>query len=352
MKTSSAALAVLTGAALAAFMGCSLKATQAPRSLSPDDVVATVGSTSITLSQVDEKALQQPASSFGNVKLVQALYDARRAALDEVVDDLLITQDATARGIPRATLVAQEITSKVLPVSDADVQAWYLANQGRVQGASLEQVNAPIRALLLQQRTADARQKYVDHLRSTATIRILLDSPRQEVATANRPSRGPATAPIEFIEFSDFECPFCLAAHSTVEHVMQTYGDKIHFTYRHFPLPNHPHSRQSAEASACAAEQNKFWPYHDLLFADAGHLADADLKSRAAGLKLDTKQFDACVDSRKYKADVDADIRAGTEAGVDGTPAFFINGRMLTGAQPYELFKRVIDEELQRKQKT
>ena len=130
---------------------------------------------------------------------------------------------------------------------------------------------------------------------------------------------------------------------------MAAYGDKIHFTYRHFPLTNHPHARQSAEAAACAAEQNKFWPYHDLLFADPAHLTDPDLKSRAADLKLNTRQFNACVDSRKYQADVEADTRAGTEAGVDGTPAFFINGRMLTEAQHFEAFKRVIDEELDRK---
>jgi protein-disulfide isomerase len=350
MHMRSAALSMAI--ALVASTGCSLKATPQAHSMSPGDVVATVGSTSITLSQVDEKALQQPAGSFGNVKLVQALYNARRSALDEVIDDLLLAQEAKTRGIPRDALIAQEITSKAPSVSDAEVAAWYQANQARVNGASLEVVNGPIRTLLLQQRTMDIRQKYVDQLRSKTAIRILLDPPRMDVATANRPSRGPTTAPIEFIEFSDFECPFCLRAHPTVEQVMQAYGDKIHFTYRYFPLNNHPHAFPSAEAAACATEQNKFWPYHDLLFGDPTHLSDADLKARAAALKLDTKQFDACVDSHKYKDDVDADIRAGNEAGIDGTPAFFINGRMLSGAQPFEAFKRVIDEELQLKQKS
>lgn len=338
----------IAAAAIIVVTGCSSKGAPA-RSLAAGDVVATIGSESITLSQIDEKALQQPASNYGGSKLSQALYEARRSALDEVVDDLLITQDAKARNTPRATLLQQEVTSKVPAITDAEVQAWYQANQTRLQGSSIEQVNAPIRTFLLQQKTTEFRQRYLDGLRAKASIHVLLDPPRQDVATAGRPSRGPATAPIELIEFSDFECPFCLRAHPTVEQVMATYGDKIHLTYRHFPLANHPHARGAAEAAACAAEQNKFWPYHDLLFADTAHLTVPDLKSRAADLKLNTKQFDACVDSHKFKADVDADMQAGGQAGVDGTPAFFVNGRMLSGAQPFELFKRVIDEELERK---
>ena len=130
---------------------------------------------------------------------------------------------------------------------------------------------------------------------------------------------------------------------------MNAYGDKIKFTYRHYPLGNHSDARPAAEASECANEQGKFWPYHDRLFATPNHLGAADLKQDAAALGLDVPKFNACVDSHKYKADVDADVAAGDEAGVDGTPAFFINGRMISGAQPFDAFKRIIDEELANK---
>jgi protein-disulfide isomerase len=179
----------------------------------------------------------------------------------------------------------------------------------------------------------------------------VLEPPRQNVAEANSPAKGPSGAPIEMIEFSDFQCPFCLRANPTVGQVLSTYGDRIRFVYRHFPLPGHPNARPAAEASACAAEQSQFWPYHDRLFSNPNRLAGSDLKQAAADLGLDTAAFNACVDSRKYKAQVDADIKAGNEVGVDGTPAFFINGRMVSGAQPFSLFKRIIDEELQLKQK-
>jgi protein-disulfide isomerase len=177
----------------------------------------------------------------------------------------------------------------------------------------------------------------------------MLDPPRQTVAAANGPSKGSASAPIEIIEFSDFQCPFCQRADPTVQQVLSTYGDRIRFVYRHYPLPNHPNARPAAEAAACADEQDKFWPYHDRLFANPTKLEDPDLKRHAAELGLNTGQFNGCLDSHKLKAKVDTDLKAGEEAGVNGTPAFFINGRMISGAQPFEAFKRIIDEELERK---
>jgi len=154
---------------------------------------------------------------------------------------------------------------------------------------------------------------------------------------------------VTIIEFSDFQCPFCFRAAPTVRQVLATYGDKIRLVYRHYPIPGHPQARPAAEASACAAEQGKFWEFHDRLFADQSKLSAADLKQDAAAIGLDAAKFDSCVTSGKYKADVDADIQAGEAAGVNGTPAFFVNGRLLSGAQPFESFKRVIDEELQLK---
>jgi protein-disulfide isomerase len=330
---------------------CSSTSAQPAKRMAPSDVVATVGSTSITLSEVDDKALQQPAGNFGSMKLSQALYEARRAAVDDLVANALLDQEAKARGLDRSALVEQEITSKVTAVNDADISTWYQQNQARVQGAPLEQVRQPIRAYLTQERMEVARQQYLDALKGKTPVRVLLEPPRQTVAAANGAAKGPATAPIEVIEFSDFQCPYCQRANPTVTQVLKTYGDRIRFVYRHFPLGNHPNAKPAAEASQCAAEQGKFWEYHDALFANPSKLADADLKQRAAELGLDAGKFNACVDMHKYKTHVEADMKAGEEAGVNGTPAFFINGRMISGAQPFDAFKRVIDEELEIKKR-
>lgn len=339
--------AILSAAVFVIVAGCSASSAQQPvKNPAPADVVASVGSTSITLAQVDDQAMKQPAGNFGNTRLSQAIYDARRQAIDDIVNEALIDQEAKTRGVERPTLIDQEITAKAAPVTEPQIAAWYEQNKARAQGATLDQVRELIRNYLTAEQVGAARQRYVDQLRSKATIRVLLDPPRQLVSSANRPAKGPASAPVEMIEFADFQCPFCLRVHPTIAQVLNTYGDRVRFVYRHYPLRNHPDARPAAEASMCAAEQDKFWPYYDSLFGDPSRLGDADLRQRAAQLNLDTAKFNACLNSHKYGADVEADLRAGDEAGVSGTPAFFINGRLLTGAQPFEVFKRVIDEEL------
>jgi len=332
-------------AALFCLAACSTSA-QPARQPAAEDTVATVGSTKITLSQVDERAMREPVSAFGNARLGQALYMARSAALEELVGNELLDQEAKKRGIERPALVEKEIASLVSPPTDAEVSAWYQANAARVQGAKLEEVSAPIRNMLAQQRMDAAREQFLTTLRAKTAVSISLEPPRQKVADAGHASKGPAGAPVVMIEFSDFQCPFCQRANPAVDQVLKTYGDKIRFVYRHYPLPNHPDARPAAEAAACAQEQNKFWPYHDQLFANASKLSAKDLKDHAGAAGLDTTQFAACVDSRQTRAKVDADIAEADAAGVTGTPAFFINGRPLEGAQPFEAFKRIIDEEL------
>jgi protein-disulfide isomerase len=337
-------------AVLVALTACSSSAQQARRP-SQSDVVATVGSQSITLSEVDEKALDAPVSNFSG-KLSQALYDARRAALEEIVASRLMDEAAKQQGVDRAALVEKEITSKVAAVTEPEIEAWYQTNQSRVQGASLEQVRQPIRMFLTQERVMKARGQYIDALKSKTKVLVLLDPPRQTVKMAAKsPMRGPADAPIQIVEFSDFQCPFCQRVGPALKQVFDTYGDRVHLIYREYPLPNHPNAKQASEAGLCANEQGKFWPFHDRLFANQQRLSSSELKQHAADLGLDTARFNACVDSHKYTEQVEADMTAGNEAGVNGTPAFFINGRLISGAQPFEEFKRIIDDELDMKKR-
>src|SRR5262249_27982518 len=203
MKRVFVALAVVT------FCACSRTEARQARQPLPTDVVATVGSTGITLAQVDERALEQPASNFGSIKLSQALYDARRQAIDEIVANTLLDQEAKARGVVRATLIEKEISDKVAPVGDTEVVNWYQANQARVQGASLDQVRAPIRAYLIQERMGVARERFLDTLRVKTPVRVTLEPPRQMVAVAKGATRGSAGAPVGVKEVSGFQWPYC-----------------------------------------------------------------------------------------------------------------------------------------------
>jgi len=130
--------------------------------------------------------------------------------------------------------------------------------------------------------------------------------------------------------------------------VLAEYGNKVRFVYKDFPLPSHPNAQKAAEAARCAGDQGKYWEMHDLMFADIGALSVPQLKQGAAKLRLDQAAFDQCLDSGKHEAVVRADYAGGEKLGVNSTPTMYINGRPLIGAQPYEAFKQVIDEELQR----
>ena len=170
---------------------------------------------------------------------------------------------------------------------------------------------------------------------------------RVDVSTDDDPSIGPDNAPITIIEFSDYQCPYCQVWYQQVyQELLASYPDKIRFVYRDLPLPMHPEAIPAAEAADCAGEQNAYWKYHDVLFSQQYGLNRAAYERYAVDLGLDTKAFTACLDSNKYKSEVQADASDAARVGINGTPSFVVNGRILVGALPIADFKAVIDEEL------
>jgi len=150
------------------------------------------------------------------------------------------------------------------------------------------------------------------------------------------------------VEYSDFECPFCERHYPTLTKILDNYKGKVRLVYKHFPLSFHPNAQKAAEASECADEQGKFWEYHDTLFENQpGGYSITKFKQWAGDLGLDVNQFSSCLDSGKYASKVQTDEADGQSRGVQGTPATFVNGRMISGAVPFESFKTVIDQLLQ-----
>ncbi|MDA2936448.1 DsbA family protein [Patescibacteria group bacterium AH-259-L05] len=160
--------------------------------------------------------------------------------------------------------------------------------------------------------------------------------------------RGESNAAVTLVEFSDFQCPFCNRFHPTVVQILDEYSGSVRWVYKHFPLDAiHPQARPAAEASECAAEQNKFWEFADALFEDQSQLSSEYYSELAADFDLNVDTFNECVDSRKYKDRVEADYQLGIRLGVRGTPASFINGELLVGAVPYPSLQSVIEKALQ-----
>ena len=170
---------------------------------------------------------------------------------------------------------------------------------------------------------------------------------RYDVPTDGFPSTGPADAPIVIVEFSDFQCPFCKRFYDeTYRKLIDAYPNKIRFVFRHLPLTSiHPEAFPAAEASMCANEQNAFWDYHDKIFENQDKLGGELYSQIARDLKLDTEKFAQCVAARKYKDLVQQDSDFAVRLGIQSTPTFFVNGLALVGAQPFEMFKQVIDME-------
>ena len=195
------------------------------------------------------------------------------------------------------------------------------------------------------------RDMLITRLKKQYGFKSFLEPLRTKVETNGSPAKGPATAPITIVEFSDFECPYCGGLFPTLKQVEKNYEGKIRIVYRQFPLTNiHPHAQKAAEASLCAFDQQHFWEMHDSMFGNQQELSIADLKQRATDLKLDSTKFNECLDSGRQMATIQRDIQDGARAGVTGTPAVFINGRLLSGNQPYSEIKEIIEDELQRNQ--
>lgn len=171
-----------------------------------------------------------------------------------------------------------------------------------------------------------------------------------EVSVGSGPSLGSASAPITIIEFSDFQCSFCRKFWAeTLPKLKEAYINtgKAQFSYRHFAILG-KHSEQAALASECAAEQRKFWEYHDQLFKNQGGLAftESRLKQYARDIGLDVGVFGTCLETGKYRQKVERETEAAANLGGRGTPLFIVNQRPLVGAQPYSVFQKIIDEEL------
>jgi protein-disulfide isomerase len=284
-------------------------------------------------------------------KLQEQIYNLKRQRVESIVRQKLLDQEAARRGLTVPKLLDAEVNAKVGLVSEEEVEKFYQANKARL-GADETAAREQARNQLQNSKLSTAREAFIRTLRDKAKVAIHLTPPpmtRVAVSTDGAPVKGPAAAPVTIVEFSDFHCPFCKRVNPTLEQVVAQYGDRVRIVFRDYPIDQlHPGARKAHEAARCAHEQGKFWAYHDLLFDKAPRATADDLKTYAKQVGLDLAAFDTCVGSGKHVAAVKKDGEEGAQLGVNGTPAFFINGRPLSGAQPLEAFAQVIDDELAR----
>jgi protein-disulfide isomerase len=319
------------------------QASPPPQAPAAGDVLATIDGVSITRAEVED------ALGVTLAKVEEQAYQLRRGQLDEMIATRLLEAEAKKRGVTVDQLVEQEVKGKAGEVTSADVDAFVKINRHRIQGDPA-QLTPQITAYLRSQRESERREEYVDGLRKAARVEVRLAAPpvfRAKVATEGFPSRGPADAPVTIVEFSDFHCPFCRSVQPTLNALLQKYPSQVRLVYRHFPLDSlHPQARRASEASWCAAEQNRFWEFHDRVYASGPDASEETIRRLAREAGLDAAKLESCLASGRAAESIEKDLAEGSKFGVTGTPGFFVNGRTLSGHQPLESFVKIIDEEL------
>ncbi len=272
----------------------------------------------------------------------QILENRLKAMLAEKLVDL----EGSQQGLSTEELLDKEVRSKFEEPTQEEVEAFYEANEQQMNGPRVQMLPVIRRHLADLSREADY-QAYIDQLTTKHAVVTYLEPHRVDIATTGHPSHGPADAPVTIVEFSDFECPYCLGLLGTIRDIQQNYADEVRLVYRQFPLVDiHPYAQKAAEASLCAEQHGKFWEMHDLMFEDQTGLSIEALAEKALILGLDETEFLECLLTSESAERVKTDVKAGALAGVTGTPALFINGRALVGSVPYARIAEIIDEEL------
>ena len=258
---------------------------------------------------------------------------ARKQVLDRRINDLLIVAEANKRKVGSEEIVRVEITDKLKTPTEAEVSRFYEENKANIKG-DLAGARTSIVAYLQQQQQEKLEVALAEKLRAGAKLQVLLKEPNPpllNVNIANGASRGDPNAAVTIIEFTDFQCSACGAMYPVVEDVLKSYGNRVRFVIRNFPLSRaHANAFHAAQAAEAAKAQGKFWEYIDFLFKNQNSLDGDSLKKFATQVGLDRKRFDAELETGKYDSIIRGDMQDGEVYGVEATPTFFINGAILT----------------------
>jgi len=277
-------------------------------------------------------------------------YEAERGGLDELLSEKLLELEAKAGGHEDVdALLKAEVTDKVSPPTEEEIAQFYAVMQRRLRGQPLEQVRPMVLQELSRRAQGERFSEYLAFVREKYKVKVTLERPevpRLPVSVDDDPSKGPEDAPITIVQFAEFQCPYCGRAKETVDQVMEAYEGKIRMVFRDYPLSFHDRAVPAAVAANCAGVQGKYWEMYDQLMANQQSLTDADLARYASNAGIDIAKWTECRADPAQAAEVQADFEDGAKLGVNGTPAFFINGIMLSGAQPFSAFKEIIDREL------
>jgi len=307
---------------------------------SPSTVVAKVGPQVITQAEVDDSVASQVYD------LQQKLFAIRKAALNNLITKTILEQEAARQKLSVDQLKSSWMSGEVM-VDPVQVDKLYIKNQSAFGLMSSDEAKEKLRLDLEGQARLKRYRDQLNALREKMPIEVLLDEPRVKLSRATNLafSKGPANAKVVITEFSDFQCPYCKDVQANLISVLQQYRDEVRLEFKNLPLENHPLAFTAARAAYCGGKQGAFWQFHDALFGFA-QLSLDKVQSIPHRLNLNAAEFENCLTSEDSQEAIVADMEEARRLGINGTPSFVINGKLLLGAASVEEFTNAVEREL------
>jgi len=306
----------------------------------PDAVLASVDRAEITLKQVDDSVATRI------YPLQQQLYAIRKAALENLLTAKLLESEATARGISIEEL-RRQLTLGEINVTGAQVEEAYAQNASFFASMSPDEARERLRLDLENQERMKYYRTGLEALRKKWSVKLSFPPPQfvTELDDGLSPTKGSVKPAVTIVEFSDFECPYCREVQTTLKQVIDNYGKDVRLVFKHLPLEGHRNSLPAARAAYCAGEQDRFWQFHDALFASRD-LSPALFEEIATSLGLGMEKFRACLNSEQSRSAIVKDIESARLFRIDSTPSCIVNGRLHKGALSFAEFQKIIEREL------
>jgi protein-disulfide isomerase len=305
--------------------------------LSPDAALVEIDGNKLTLADMERL---RPSALF---HAQNTFFEGQKKVIIAFVDDYLLDRQAKKENLTVEQLLERHVTSTI--AKDPPEEALHVYYEGVDTTEPYEKVRGQIVDHIREVRTNKAKAAYMASLRQNAKVELLIAPPRAQVAVKETPVRGVANAPVNIVEYADYECPYCQVAEPILVKVLAENKGKVSLMYKDIPLPMHSHAQKAAEASRCAGDQGKYWEYHDSLYAGK-QFEIPQLKATARQLKLDGDAFDKCLDSGQHTEMVKSQLKEGQGFGLEGTPSFFVNGRFVSGNLSAEDWRKMIDAEI------
>tara|TARA_B100001971_G_scaffold215195_1_gene260260 strand:+ start:88006 stop:89016 length:1011 start_codon:yes stop_codon:yes gene_type:complete len=276
------------------------------------------------------------------------IFDIKMSRMKALVLEKLMKNDPNKKGLTNDQYMEKYIAKNV-KVSKSEIDNFVKEKQIPKERLN-PQIMERIKEFLLTDKKRVAVDDWIAKKTKKSGIDVFIDKPRRpsydvEVGSAPQTNKD---AKVTIVEFSDFQCPYCSKASETVNELKKKYGKKINVVFKQYPLPFHNQAKIAANAALCAHEQKAelFWKMHDAMFGDQSKLSESDLVATAKKIGVKEGDFKKCMESKKYFAQIEKDIEQGKKLNVKSTPTFFVNGKLVTGAQPVEVFSELIDEDL------